>query len=403
MRVRVVASGIDTLVIGFSIESYVGVNNFEALTEAKNKAGERQFDKKGYGVEWFGTEFNMAARGAMGYEWVMRNADVMVCIAREARYGSIIPEVYVTFSSLNLWTNGLDGAVNMFERWLSRWALISDTRISRADLCLDIEMPFPVIDIKREIVSRARKKRRVNELLKIEHHVECRRDTGYRFGSGDLVGRFYDKTNEIKVSQKEWMKEAWKAEGWDGETTVVRYEFQCRRNFLKEMSVNSFEELKERLADIWRYCTYDWLRVCDQGANTNQSRWKSKDYWALIQQSFSLFGQAHGMLRMKSKKVRYDHLLKGIRGCCVSAVAVLGSGLGTAAGMFKLEKDLQAMLKSETFLIDVAKRQGSVANMEKPATHLVDEAMKMGAKIVSVGIGKTAVSHRKGIDKNDEI
>jgi len=384
MRVRVVASGIDTLVIGFTIESYVGVNDFETLTEAKNKAGERQFDKKGYSVEWFGAEFNMAARGAMGYEWVMRNADVTVCIAREAKGGSIIPEVYVTFSSQNLWTNGLNGAVMMFERWLSIWATISGTKISRADLCLDIAMPFPVIDIKNEIVSRARKKRRVNEPVKIEHHVECRRDTGYRFGSGDLVGRFYDKTNEIKVSQKEWAKEVWKAEGWDGETPVVRYEFQCRRNFLKEMSVNSFEELKERLTDIWRYCTHDWLRVCDQGANTNQSRWKSKDYWTLIQQSFSLFGQAYGVLRMKSKKVRYDHLFKQIRGCCVSGVAVLGSGLGTATGMFKLKEDLQAMLESGDFLKDVAKRKGSAANMEKPATHLVDAAIKVGAKIVSV-------------------
>ncbi len=392
---RVVASGIDTLVIGFSIDNYVGVNNFEALTEAKNQAGERQFDKKGYGVEWFGTEFNMTARGAMGYEWVMRNADVTVCIARETKGGSIIPEVYVTFSSQNLWTNGLDGAVKMFESWLLKWAVISGNKISRADLCLDVAMPFPVIDIKNEIVSRARKKRRVNEPVKIEHHVECRRDTGYRFGSGDLVGRMYDKTIEIKVSQKEWMKEVWKAEGWDGETPVVRYEFQCRRNLLKEMSVSSFEELRERLADIWRYCTHDWLRVCNQGANTNQSRWKSKDYWTLIQQSFVLFGQAYGVLRMKSKKVRYDHLLKQIRGCCVTAVAVLSSGLGTARGMFKLEKDLENMLKSEEFSADVAKRKGSVANMEKPDTHLVDVAIKMGARIISVGTGENTVSHEK--------
>jgi hypothetical protein len=369
------------------MESYVGVNNFEVLTEAKNKAGEKQFDKEGCGVEWFGTEFNMAARGAMGYEWVMRNADVTVCIAKETRGGSIIPEVYATFSSENLWTNGLDGAVAMFKCWLSRWAVISNTKISRADLCLDVAMPFPLIDIKSEIVSRARRKMRVNEPAKIEHHVECRRDTGYRFGSGDLVGRLYDKTNEIKVSQKEWMQEVWKAESWDGETPVVRYEFQCRRNFLKEMSVNSFEELKERLADIWRYCTHDWLRVCDQGANTNQARWKSKDYWILIQQSFSMFGEAYGVLRMKSKKVRYDHLFKGIKGCCVSAVAVLSSGLGTPSGMFKLKQDLQGMLESEDFRTAVAKRQGSVANMRKPATHLVDEAIKMGAKIVSVEVG----------------
>ena len=36
---------------------------------------------------------------------------------------------------------------------------------------------------------------------------------------------------------------------------------------------------------------------------------------------------------------------------------------------------------------------------EKPDTHLVDMAIKMGAEIVSVGIGKTPVSRKKGIDK----
>jgi hypothetical protein len=336
---KVVASGIDTLVIGFSIESYLDIKNFEVLTDAKTRAAEKQFDSKGCGIEWFGVEFNILPRGAMRYEWVMRNADVTVCIAREARSGTIMPEVYVTFSSQNLWTNGLDGAVTIFKRWLSRWAVIKGTKVSRADLCVDVAMPFPKLNIQNEIVSRARKKVEYCELVKVEHYVSCRRDTGYKFGAGDLCARIYDKTFEVTISQKEWMCEVWKVEGWDGKTPVIRFEFQCRRKFLKEMSVSTFEDLRELLADIWRYCTCDWLRVCDKGANTNQSRWKSKDYWALLQQSFSLFGQAYGVLRMKAKQVRYDHLFKQIRGCAVSGVAALGSGVGVARGIFKIRKD----------------------------------------------------------------
>jgi len=92
------------------------------------------------------------------------------------------------------------------------------------------------------------------------------------------------------------------------------------------------------------------------------------------------------VLRMKSKKVKYAHLLRQVRGCCVSAAAVLSSGLGTASGMFKLEKDLDGILKSEAFAIDVEKRKGAMVNMTKPAAHLVDEAIKMGAKIISVKV-----------------
>jgi hypothetical protein len=41
--------------------------------------------------------------------------------------------------------------------------------------------------------------------------------------------------------------------------------------------------------------------------------------------------------------------------------------------------------------------------LEKPATHLVDAAIAMGAKIVSVDVGKLRYPAEKGIDKNDDI
>jgi TRAP-type uncharacterized transport system substrate-binding protein len=71
-------------------------------------------------------------------------------------------------------------------------------------------------------------------------------------------------------------------------------------------------------------------------------------------------------------------------GMFASAVAILGSGRGASVAMFKLSEDLRRMLKSEDFKADVEKRQGAVANMEKPATPLVDAAIAMGAEIVSV-------------------
>ncbi len=68
-------------------------------------------------------------------------------------------------------------------------------------------------------------------------------------------------------------------------------------------------------------------------------------------------------------------------------MAALGSGLGTATGIFKLKEDLRDMLLSEDFLNDVVKRQGSVANMEKPDTHLIDAAVKMGRQNCGGGFG----------------
>lgn len=68
----------------------------------------------------------------------------------------------------------------------------------------------------------------------------------------------------------------------------------------------------------------------------------------------------------------------------MSGVAALGSGLGTATGIFKLKEDLRTMILSVDFLNYVVKRQGSVANMGKPDTHLVDAAVRMGGKISGV-------------------
>lgn len=92
-----------------------------------------------------------------------------------------------------------------------------------------------------------------------------------------------------------WFKDIWLTSGWDGKQTVVRFEFQSRRGFLKEMSVDSFSDLLERLDDIWRYYAHDWLKICIPGSGSNQARWQCRDYWSLVQGSFNLFGEVYGV------------------------------------------------------------------------------------------------------------
>lgn len=384
MGIKVVGSGIDTLVLGYLIARYLDVDDFKILSEAKEKASERQFNSNGSSVTWFDVEFIMSARGTSGYEWVLRNADVKVCIARDARGGSIMPEVYVTFSSQYLWCEGVDDAVSKFEDWLKKWALVKENKVSRCDLCIDLAMPFTVIDLKNEIVSRARGKVEYSETLKTEHYISGRHDTGYRIGSGALLVRIYDKTAEIMVTQKEWFRDVWLGEGWDSVNTVIRCEFQLRRELLKEMGVNTFEDLRNSVADIWRYCTHDWVRICNVGSATNQARWKCKEFWKIVQNNYSLFGHTRGVIRMKVKRVMYKHLMKLVRGVLVSACAVLASGLGLPQAEFKLKQDLRDILQPEDFRKDVIARKALFGNMERPSNHLVDEAIRLGAETVKV-------------------
>ncbi len=383
MEYKVVACGVDSLVMGYHIIEYINPD-FELLNEAKVKAGEKTFGKTDSPIEWYGTQFNVLPRGTKGYEWVLRNGDISVCIAKEARGGRVLPEVYITYSAQFLWANGLKGATDKVESWLSKWAIIGLSKPSRCDMCIDVVQPLPEIDLNRELVALPKKRVEHGDGFKVDKHASGRRNTGYTFGGGDLMGRFYDKTSEIVLHQKEWMREHWLLDGWDGVSPVTRYEFQARRGFLKMMQVNTLADLIQRLPDMWRYYTHDWIRVCDEGSTTNQARWHVKDYWKLVQSSYSLFGQALGVLPYKVKKVKYEHLMKQARGCLITACAVMAAGYGVEEALFKIRQELRDTLLSYDFLAETKKRQGSVANMEKPDTHLVDEAIKMGAQIVSV-------------------
>ncbi|GAJ13878.1 unnamed protein product, partial [marine sediment metagenome] len=87
---KVVNSGIDSLVLGFSIEKYLDSDSFRELEGSKLLAGDKMFNSKGSPIFWYGVDFIVQPRGARGYEWILRNDDVIVCIAREAKEGSVM-------------------------------------------------------------------------------------------------------------------------------------------------------------------------------------------------------------------------------------------------------------------------------------------------------------------------
>jgi len=384
---KIVNSGIDSLVLGFSIEKYLDLDSFTDLEDSKLLAGDKMFNSKGSPVSWHDVDFIVQPRGARGYEWILRNDDVIVCIAREAKGGSVLPEVYVTFSAPYLWSHGNTAAVNLFKHWLGKWALFTEDKVSRCDLCLDIEMTTPMIDLHKEIVTLA--KHKGYYLKDLSGYMRGLHDSGYEFGKGALVGRFYDKTLEIKSSKKDWFRDIWTANGWDGVTPVTRVEFQMRRNFLKLFQVNGYDDLEPAVGSTWRYCTGDWLRVCEPPKgkkNNHQHLLPAQEWWAFVQQSKCLFGEDAGLTRFQVKKPRYDALMAQGKGVLSSALALRASAVGISEALYSFRRDIDAWLKNELRDEAVSKIAGG-SNMQKPDTHMVDEATKLGAEIVSVDLG----------------
>lgn len=360
---KVVSSGIDSLVVGFSIGEYRHLEAFDWLRHAKEEAQERLFGGKGVGVAWFEVDFVVSARGAKGYEWVLENGDLRVCVAEKANHGRVYPEVYVTFRANYLWRTGYVKAVNEFRKWLETWAVVTGDRVSRCDICMDMEMDMPEVDLAKQVLTRARDKVAYCELG--ERYVNGGRVTGYRIGSGAVVARIYDKTLEVAKSQKEWFRDIWLANGWDGKCNVTRVEFQARRDFLKEISVDSFSTLCDRVPDMWRYYTGDWLTIRVQGADSHRHRWAVADWWREVQSGFTLFGEDSGVLRYSVHSYKYERLMIQAKGVLASATAAAILRFGVEEGCLKVADRIETWFNSPGFDHAVVERIGTMASFPR--------------------------------------
>lgn len=225
-------------------------------------------------------------------------------------------------------------------------------------------MEMPKIDISRELVTWADNRSSYLHIDSIAAYGFGRRLTGYEFGSSQLMGRIYDKTFEITRSKKGWFRDIWGRYGWDGKTTVVRVEFQFRRDVLKEFGVNTIDELQERLADMWRYCTDDWVTVRVIGVDSNPTRWAIREDWKVVQGAVESLGELYGVLRLKQKHVEYEALDAQAKGVIATMAATMGSELGAEWGEKIVQHDMKKWLASPEFKARVTERMGKLSKLQ---------------------------------------
>jgi len=362
MKPNIVAVGIDSLNVGFNINQWrVDDTAFKRLADAKINAGLSLFGGKGETVKWGDREFNLLAKGTKGYEYVMNNDDVRLYIAKNCMGGRIYPEVFAQLNSCYLWGKGYQTAFNQFKSWLGEWAEVGGEKINRADLCTDLDISLPKLDLANEIVTRARKK---VDYFQVEKYTNGRRDTGYRIGAKDLMARIYDKAYEIKGSEKYWFQDIWERGGWNGKSGITRIEFQTRRPYLKEFSVNSFEELIIVLPDMWRVITGEWMELKEPNKeDSNHRRWKTSEMWETVQAAGGRFGECLGIQRWKQKQPRIDPIMAQMKGLITSEIALDSTIRGQFHATSRLKSLLNEYLESSEFIFEVNKKRGKYASM----------------------------------------
>ena len=219
--------------------------------------------------------FEVKDKGKGKYKFVIVDNWFHVQIAGGSK--NKIPDVYAQISSELLNCGGLDKSLNLLRSVVSMLLIaVDEEAISRVDPFVDFVTDKDFNSLNTDLwVTRA-------EIT--ADYRENRIFTGCAFGRGGAItGRLYNKTTEIKKSNKEFFKELWKKEGWDESQEVWRLEFQLRKDFLNAMSTSSMPDLALTINDIWRYCTNEWLRLAVDDGTENRSRWPNDELWQKIQ------------------------------------------------------------------------------------------------------------------------
>lgn len=309
--------GIDTIEFGIDVEDYEG-NFCKLIEEIDKKRTEAQTDYKKQFIEINGMKFIVNRKGQGFYSYKIECEQFYICFMSHSIKNN--SPIFVRFMSEYLWEHGYEKAYRMFMKWFQKLNVkIIDTRISRLDICFDTDEIKFVEDNIEDFVTKANKIARY--YVDNDYHIN-KQFSGMTFGRGGVLScRIYNKTEEIKKSQKYWFKNVWNEYGSDNNKTVWRVEFQIRRKALKELNIDKVNDIKENLESVWGYLTQKWLIMKKKGKDKNISRWKTHLSWVLVQQATSNYIPIAGF-RECVKKGNTDILMNLAIGAMTSIAAI---------------------------------------------------------------------------------
>lgn len=341
---RILASNVDTLVLAIDIWwkngkflDYLGSEKRSAIEEGKDVRIEL---KNSEDLEPY--LFNLKEHGTKGYEWIL------ICNEYSLMIGNwetpkTRPSIMATIRSETLWRMGSLKSVNFLLNLLSEnGARINKVKLSRMDLCVDILIPekYWSKDLIGYAVTRANDRVQYFDGSKLQ---------GIRFGKGNISARLYDKELEIKQqSKKHWMYSVWKFDKVPNNMKVIRVEFQIRREVMRELGLDEFDQLITEYGGVWSYCTKKWLNFKDNPGKHQKHQRKTFDWWKKIQNGFLGMENENPSIRCKSLKIDKEQLVSQVFGFLSSIEALNQETRGTESSSSNLDKTIDD-LKSEFF------------------------------------------------------
>lgn len=323
---KVLIAGVDSLYVAFYGTILEKV--FAVLESLKEEASQLDGDG-GKESPWLfaGAPVLVKPRGVRAHKFWLTSENAQIYLTpRKDR-----PAVMVHLHSAFLHGQGnLSKAMVHVRRFLADLEFAVERElVSRSDLFADVANFQPEAGDRKRFLTRAQNSKafwRGNSL------------SGLTFGArgAKIYARLYDKRLEIaKSSQHTWFEDLWRSAGWDGEAPVWRVEFELRRDGLRDMdclldegtgelrdiSVDTVDDVIEHLPSLWRYCTA-WLSLRVDNGDQNRSRWPLAKVWELLV-GLKCFGhKACKIIRKRIRQAKIGQLIPQVAGCLSSMGAL---------------------------------------------------------------------------------
>jgi len=347
---KIINCGIDTLDVGL----YVDWNDdWEEKIDIYNARKALAFSTDGILIKDEHVREHLFLPGGkpLNYRYHLQFPEYHLFIGISQTPKNNTPNVYASINSETIWSVGIIEAVKLI--W---WDLHSmgcefkGLKPSRCDICVDIHVPGGLSRdfIESFKVSRSRKT--------ISFMTSGELETFYSGATtAPIILKIYNKDIEIKkkATEQRWL-DIW---GIEDSTDIWRFEFEVKRVALKQFKINTFLDLENKIADLWRYLTEDWfsLRYLD---NEKAERRTIHPLWAEVQKCSEQLGQRSGAKRKyPNNHARHlDFYINRIAGLATS-IAALEDKYDEEKVASRIYYDLLFNFKKREFSEEVKKKQ----------------------------------------------
>ncbi|GAA2089333.1 hypothetical protein IDH50_15905 [Aeromicrobium tamlense] len=257
--------------------------------------------------------FLVGERGINRYRYALHHPNGLIALTQSKN----LPAVSIQPRARFIHAVGVEPATRWFSELVESIVGPVRWKASRADLFMDSHGWDLTGNDRERFLCRAK------DLRTWESHSAL---TGLGFGSGKtLSARIYDKTEEMRAKGSDWWPDVWGADYLSSER-VLRVEFQLRRSVIREVGLDSPEDVLREAPRVWAYLTDEWLTFRDPSGDKTRSRWPVSPAWTSVQAA-SLRAEAVGLERVSAgeRAGSIRRLLPQLQGYLSSAGALLNA------------------------------------------------------------------------------